>query len=92
MINFSATQSLESESIYGPSQMKEDDDENFTLLNLQSISTWKAFNNLKYNMINRINTIIKQSRTFDYEKSMKNISWYHRLAYKLGCIKYNKKI
>ena len=23
---------------------------------------------------------------------MKNIAWYHRLGYKLGCLKYNKKI
>jgi hypothetical protein len=56
------------------------------------MSTLKAFNNLKRNLLTRINNIIKQSRTFDYDKSMKNIAWYHRLGYKLGCLKYNKKI
>ena len=58
-------------------------------LNTTQISTLKAFEQLRLSVISKINKKIVYSKILDHYKQLRNISWYHKLFYKLGCLRYN---
>ena len=58
-------------------------------LTIKQLSTLKAFEQLRISLIQKLNKKIQFSRPLDYYRSLRNISFLHKLLFHLGCLRYD---